>query len=277
MGFGSSFPKPKVAIQDQNLQDSQQPMPAVIMPCILCGQATDQEEHFVTCFEQHCPVSTPVAPVVPVVPRQPVLFRLGRLPASTAVVVHSYLDLPERLTLACASRHANVLCEDEEAWGQYATSLWAALWGSAAVPDGSCGCRFSSPQHVNFIKPKVKALGLWHLRSLTRLEVVVKLVEWDDNGTGRKRARLILEPHATVADLKNRLKLRTGVGGDTIDLIYSPTHKVLSHQEAPAAAYLWLAFCGDSCARRSPRSPPLLEMMLKLFPRCHEYAEYAKS
>ncbi|CAE7580705.1 unnamed protein product [Symbiodinium natans] len=239
--------------------------PELAAACILCGQTTDLEEHFVACFERHCPVSTPVAPVAPVVPvvlRQPVLFQLGWLSASTTVLVRNYLDLPEHCILACASKPANMLCDDEEAWGQYATSLWAALWGSATVPDGSCGCRFSSPQHVHFIKPKMKALGLWHLRSSTALEVEVKSLL-----CGNKNVRLIMEPHATVADLQNRLQVETGLEKDTIDLIYSPTHKVLSHQKAPATAYLWLSFCRESCARRSP---PLLEMMLKLFPRCND-------
>ena len=69
-------------------------MAAELAVCLLCGQATDEEGHFDTCFEQHCPVSTPVAPVV----RQPMLFWLGRMPPEPAVLVRNYLELPERLT-----------------------------------------------------------------------------------------------------------------------------------------------------------------------------------
>ncbi|CAE7302941.1 Kif1c [Symbiodinium natans] len=187
--------------------------------------------------------------------------RLGKWPATLAVKIRDYLALPERLTLACASRHANMLCGDEEAWGQYATTLWAALWKSAGtLPDGNCGCRFSSPQEVQSVDPKMKVLGLWHLQSLTTLEIDVRT-------TTREYRRLTVEPHATVAHVKKLLEHQTGFAKDHCELIVRHTGKTLSHQEAPVAAYLWLSFCRSSSAWRRP---PILEMTIKLFPWCSE-------
>ena len=224
--------------------------------CVLCGQAIDSGGHdFDMCFEHHLPVKRASMPRS-VAPLNRQLFRIGKLPAGPAVLSHSYLELPERLALACASSHANKLCDDDEGYAQCATSLWTALWGSVSIPDGRCGCHFSSPEHVQSISPRMKAMGLWHLRSLTALDIEVR-------DLSNKCRAYTVEPHVTVAEFRN-LVAQT-FHDPPWDLICSPQMKRLSHSAAPLAVYLWPSFCRGPHARR----PPLLNVTCQLFPWCN--------
>ena len=78
----------------------------------------------------------------------------------------------------------------------------------------------------------MKALGLWYLQSLTRLEIRVK-------NMSREKMTFFVEPHMTVEGLK------------------------ILVEEAPIAAYLWVSFCRDFGAFWRPLH---VEKMLKLFP-----------
>ncbi|CAK9030461.1 unnamed protein product [Durusdinium trenchii] len=224
--------------------------------CMLCGaHVGGADGHFDTCFERHCPVSPPVAAPLS---RPPMLFWMGRVPPEPALLVRNYLALPERLALACGSWHAKMLCDDEEAWDQYASTLWASLW--AAVPDGTCGCRFASPQHVRSIDPKTKALVLWKIDSITTLQIRVKTMCQDYRS-------LSVGPHTSVAELKDLMEIRTGLVPNECELIHE--QKLLRHLKAPIAAYLWVSFRRDLASWQRPLR---LEMLLRLkqLPWCSE-------
>jgi len=210
--------------------------------------------HFEHCFAEHCP-----AEAIPEAPRAPhrgdggarAAAWLGpnRIPATAvSALFEEALPPPARMSLACASRSCQRLCED--GWHRCVSALWSKLesYSSCNFGDSGCEChrRLCRPTGSHVSTARKNATLLWSAFCRDEAVFYFKCVGIEATSFRLRTANRPVLLEVTVCDLMRHAGLGELEAPGQFVFI-RPDGRPLSHEIAPVALYMWDLFDADLC------------------------------